>query len=257
MRSCPVVMIVVYDTRKRAPASVGDFLGIMSLGCVMQNMWLTAETLGVGMQIMSVFSSQQVETELRKILSIPDYIDIAFACRLGYPRLHRIGTCVFAVRFNASRITTRIQRTSKCETTQRSMPGFRPPTELDHPEVRGHRLDGIPVHGASYQLGTAASPVRPRRVRQSKLRDEDDLASGVPLLELRVGRSNLVERVGRSDGTAIVPLAARSAISASTSGWLPLRYLCPDRSLLCELERDDGVDPAPFGAEFKSRSHTM
>jgi len=48
----------------------------------MQNMWLTAETLG-RMQIMSVFSSQQVETELRKILSIPDYIDIAFACRLG------------------------------------------------------------------------------------------------------------------------------------------------------------------------------
>ena len=56
MRSCPLVMIVVYDTRKRAPASEGDFLGIMSLGCVMQNMWLTAETLGVGMQIMSVFS---------------------------------------------------------------------------------------------------------------------------------------------------------------------------------------------------------
>ena len=78
-------MIVVYDTRKRAPASEGDFLGIMSLGCVMQNMWLTAETLGVGMQIMSVFSSQHVEEELRKILSIRNHIDIAFACRLGYP----------------------------------------------------------------------------------------------------------------------------------------------------------------------------
>jgi nitroreductase len=85
MRSCPLVMIVVYDTRKRAPASEGDFLGIMSLGCVMQNMWLTAETLGVGMQIMSVFSSQHVEEDLRKILSIPSHIDIAFACRLGYP----------------------------------------------------------------------------------------------------------------------------------------------------------------------------
>ena len=35
MRSCPWVMIVVYDRRKRAPASEGDFLGIMSLGCVM------------------------------------------------------------------------------------------------------------------------------------------------------------------------------------------------------------------------------
>jgi len=85
MRSCPVVMIVVYDTRMRAPASEGDFLGIMSLGCVMQNMWLTAEALGIGMQIMSVFSSQQVEEELKRTLSIPDYIDIAFACRLGYP----------------------------------------------------------------------------------------------------------------------------------------------------------------------------
>jgi nitroreductase len=85
MRSCPVVVIVAYDTRKRAPASTGDFLGIMSLGCVMQNMWLTAEELGIGMQIMSVFSAQHVEAELREILSIPDHIDIAFACRLGYP----------------------------------------------------------------------------------------------------------------------------------------------------------------------------
>ena len=85
MRSCPTVMIFLYDPRKRAPASEGDFLGIMSLGCVMQNMWLTAETLGIGMQIMSVFSAQHVEGELRKILSIPDHLNIAFACRLGYP----------------------------------------------------------------------------------------------------------------------------------------------------------------------------
>ena len=85
MRSCPVVAIVVYDTRRRAPASEGDFLGIMSLGCVMQNMWLTAEALGIGMQIMSVFSAQSVEEELRKILSVPEHVNIAFACRLGYP----------------------------------------------------------------------------------------------------------------------------------------------------------------------------
>jgi nitroreductase len=44
MRSCPLVLIVVYDTRKRAPASEGDALGIMSLGCVMQNIWLMAES---------------------------------------------------------------------------------------------------------------------------------------------------------------------------------------------------------------------
>ena len=85
MRSCPVVMVVVFDTRKRAPASEGDFLGAMSLGCVMQNIWLTATTLGIGMQIMSVFSSAHVEEELHKILSIPSHLSIAFACRLGYP----------------------------------------------------------------------------------------------------------------------------------------------------------------------------
>jgi nitroreductase len=85
MRSCPVVWIVVYDARKRAPASQGDVLGIMSLGCVMQNMWLTAESLGIGIQIMSVFSARDLEQELRRILSIPNYVKIAFACRLGYP----------------------------------------------------------------------------------------------------------------------------------------------------------------------------
>ena len=84
MRSCPVLLIVLYDPRKRAPASEGDFLGIMSLGCVMQNIWLTAESLGIGMQILSAFSSRIVEDQLRRILSIPDYLTIAFACRLGY-----------------------------------------------------------------------------------------------------------------------------------------------------------------------------
>ena len=85
MRSCPLVLIVVYDTRKRAPASEGDGLGLISMGCVMQNMWLMAESLKIGLQIMSVFSAEHAEQELRRILSIPDHMKIAFACRLGYP----------------------------------------------------------------------------------------------------------------------------------------------------------------------------
>ena len=83
-RSCPVVLIVLYDPRKRAPASEGDFLGIISLGCVMQNMWLTAASRSIGMQIMSVFSGAEVEPKLRSILSIPQHLKIAYACRLGY-----------------------------------------------------------------------------------------------------------------------------------------------------------------------------
>ena len=78
------VLIVVYDTRKRAPASEGDFLGIISLGNVMENMWIMANSLGIGFQIMSVFSSETMEEKIKQILNIPKYLKIAFAIRLGY-----------------------------------------------------------------------------------------------------------------------------------------------------------------------------
>jgi nitroreductase len=83
--SCPVLLVVVYDPSKRAPASKGDFLGIMSLGCVMENMWLMAHSLGIGFHIMSAFSADMVEKEVKHILNIPQYLKIAFAARLGYP----------------------------------------------------------------------------------------------------------------------------------------------------------------------------
>ena len=85
MQGCPVLLIVLHDARKRAPASEGDVLGIISLGCMMENMWLMAQSLGIGMQIMSVFSSTAVEEEVKRMLAIPNYMQIAFAARLGYP----------------------------------------------------------------------------------------------------------------------------------------------------------------------------
>ena len=85
IKGSPTVLIVTYDTRKRAPASEGDVLGFISLGCVMENMWLTAQSLGISLQIMSVFSGDSVEEEVKKILQIPEYMGIAYAVRLGYP----------------------------------------------------------------------------------------------------------------------------------------------------------------------------
>jgi nitroreductase len=82
MPSSPVLLVVVYDPGKRAPASEGDFLGIISLGCVMENMWLAAQALGIGFQIVSSLSS---EPEVKSILGIPDDLAVAFSCRLGYP----------------------------------------------------------------------------------------------------------------------------------------------------------------------------
>ena len=85
IRGSPVLLIVTYDARKRAPASVGDILGFISLGCIMENIWLMAEELGIGLQILSVFGGNSVEPEIKKILEIPEYLKIAYAIRLGYP----------------------------------------------------------------------------------------------------------------------------------------------------------------------------
>ena len=85
IRGSPCLLIVVYDPRKRAPASEGDVLGFISLGCVMENMWLMAQSLGISLQILSSFATTPVEKELKKILGIPEALKIAYSCRLGYP----------------------------------------------------------------------------------------------------------------------------------------------------------------------------
>ena len=78
----PVMLVVVYDPSRRAPASEGDFLGIISLGCLMQNLWLEAEALGLGVQIVS---SLAYAAALKEILGIPEDLRVAFSVRLGYP----------------------------------------------------------------------------------------------------------------------------------------------------------------------------
>ena len=54
IRGSSTLLLVFYDPRKRAPASGGDVLGFMSLGCLMENIWLAAEALGVSLQILSL-----------------------------------------------------------------------------------------------------------------------------------------------------------------------------------------------------------
>ena len=85
----PLLLVVLYDPRRRAPASEGDFLGIISLGCVMENMWLAARSLGMGFHIVSSLGAPGLDTEVRHILDIPAHLQIAFTCRLGYPAATR------------------------------------------------------------------------------------------------------------------------------------------------------------------------
>jgi nitroreductase len=85
IRGSPCLLIMVYDPKKRAPASEGDVLGFMSLGCVMENIWLMAQSLGISLQILSAFAAPPVEKQVKKVLGIPEQLKIAYTCRLGYP----------------------------------------------------------------------------------------------------------------------------------------------------------------------------
>ena len=82
----PVFLVVLYDPKRRAPASEGDFLGIISLGCIMENMWLAATSLGITCHIISSFNDDPAATQTKKILKIPAQLSIAFTMRLGYTK---------------------------------------------------------------------------------------------------------------------------------------------------------------------------
>jgi nitroreductase len=84
MRETPMLLIVFHDKRMRAPGSEGDVLGNVSLGCVMENMWLMCEFLGIGFQALSAFSNEQVEKQLKQAFELPEWAQIGFACRIGY-----------------------------------------------------------------------------------------------------------------------------------------------------------------------------
>lgn len=81
----PALIVVLYDPSVRAPASDGDFLGIISLGCAMENMWLMAHSLGLGFHIISSLGAEPAADEVKKILNIPEHLKVAFTCRVGYP----------------------------------------------------------------------------------------------------------------------------------------------------------------------------
>jgi nitroreductase len=81
---CPTLLIVLYDPGRRAPASERDFLGIISLGCMMENLWLMANSLGIDFHIVSSLASGPVEKEVKRILAVPEHLRIAFSVRLGY-----------------------------------------------------------------------------------------------------------------------------------------------------------------------------
>lgn len=97
----PLLMVVVFDATQRAPASEGDRLGMISLGCVLENMWLTAQAMKLDVQIVSALAEPSAAPAVKDILGIPSPWQIAYALRIGHaitrspaPRVRRDATIV-------------------------------------------------------------------------------------------------------------------------------------------------------------------
>jgi len=104
--SSAALLVVLYNPNHRAPDSEGDFFGIISLGCVMENMWLMAEALGISCHIVSFLGNPSVAPEVKKILGIPGELKIAYSCRMGYPVEGPAGTDAFRVRRDVEDFTS-------------------------------------------------------------------------------------------------------------------------------------------------------
>ena len=98
VQETPLLLVVLYDEGRHAPGEARDLSGHMGLGCVMENMWLMSESLGIGFHVLTIFGDSQVEKQMRKVLQIPPAMKIAFACALGYP--HASSTSAPRVRRN-------------------------------------------------------------------------------------------------------------------------------------------------------------
>ena len=59
-------------------------LGMISLGCVLENMWLAAQASHLDVQVVSALAGDDAEPEVKRVLGIPPSWRIAFGLRVGH-----------------------------------------------------------------------------------------------------------------------------------------------------------------------------
>jgi nitroreductase len=84
LAGAPMVIVAVYDPTVRAPASEGDVLGMISLGCVLENMWLAATAAHLDAQVVSAFADENTAPQVTRVLAIAKPWRIGFALRVGH-----------------------------------------------------------------------------------------------------------------------------------------------------------------------------
>ena len=79
------LMIILFDPKQGGKNPSGESNDIMSLGFMLENVWLMANAQGVGLRIVSAVAAKPVADKIKEILDIPSSLKIAVGCCLGYP----------------------------------------------------------------------------------------------------------------------------------------------------------------------------
>ncbi|RKU11119.1 hypothetical protein C6502_08960 [Candidatus Poribacteria bacterium] len=85
VRTAPLLILILMDNTRRPPGEGGDRWMWVGMGAAVQNLLLTATSLGIGTQFVSApLESQGDRKRIQEIFSIPDSHEIVTLLRLGY-----------------------------------------------------------------------------------------------------------------------------------------------------------------------------
>lgn len=85
LANVPLLMLILFDPERGGVNPSGESNDIMSLGFMLENVWLMANAQGIGVRIVSSVAAEPAASEIKKIISIPEALNIAIGCCLGYP----------------------------------------------------------------------------------------------------------------------------------------------------------------------------
>ena len=85
LRTSPLLILILMDNTRRPPGEGGDRWMWLGMGAAIQNLLLTATSLGIGTQFVSAPLESQADRErIQELFNIPDSHEIITLLRLGY-----------------------------------------------------------------------------------------------------------------------------------------------------------------------------
>jgi hypothetical protein len=83
--SSPLLFVILLNKEEYKPGELSGFYSTISLGAVIQNLWLTMTDIGMGMQFVSTPGEiPEKWKEISHMLNVPDDHEMAAIFRMGY-----------------------------------------------------------------------------------------------------------------------------------------------------------------------------